>query len=158
MLLAFGATVLAGGVYLTGGHTSNGARSDAMFDFATLARRNPRNSALYADPGDAPALADHAALRLSASPDAVFKALTAVLDEMPRTTLVGNVAGLRRLHAVQRSALFRFPDDIHAEVRTDGSGTRVLLFSASRYGEGDFGVNGRRLEGLATTLATRVGG
>ena len=54
------------------------------------------------------------------------------------------------LHAVVRSFLFRFPDDV--ELALNSAARRVDVRSASRYGYSDLGVNSRRIEGLRETL------
>lgn len=116
-----------------------------MIDFATLSRPDTPNTALFADPGDTPSRADRAAPRLAAPPAAVIAAWDRVVRAAPRTKVeTFDPAG--RHHAVHRSRIFRFPDDVFAEARADGEGTRLLLYSAARYGRGDFGVNRKRLE------------
>ena len=48
--------------------------------------------------------------------------------------------------AVQRTAVFRFPDDISVRALNAGPGKSALgIYSRSRYGLSDFGANGRRV-------------
>jgi uncharacterized protein (DUF1499 family) len=64
----------------------------------------------------------------------------------PRTALhTQDERGRRSLH-VQRSALFRFPDLVRAEVVALGSRrSSLVLDSRSRFGCWDLGVNRRRI-------------
>ena len=65
---------------------------------------------------------------------------------------------LRSLH-VQRSRVFRFPDEIRAEVVAlgqDSSG--ISIDSRARYGFYDFGVNRRRIRRLIAQLEARLEG
>lgn len=125
-----------------------------MIDFATLRRPASPNTALFADPGDTPGDADQPAVRLSAPPAEVIAAWDRVVREAPRTTVELCDAARGLHHAVQRSRIFRFPDDVYAEAREapDG-GTRLLLYSAARLGRSDFGVNTRRLADWTARLS-----
>ena len=48
--------------------------------------------------------------------------------------------------AVQRSRVIGFPDAISVSARPDGKGSRLSIWSRSRYGQYDFGVNRARVE------------
>lgn len=118
-----------------------------MMDLSTLRRPTSPNTALRADPGDTPSKSDGPAVRLPYPPAAVIMAWDAVVKAAPRTEVLLSDPERGRHHAVQRSRLLRFPDDVYAEARPSGDGgTRLLLYSASRYGRSDFGVNRKRLE------------
>jgi uncharacterized protein (DUF1499 family) len=72
---------------------------------------------------------------------------TTMIAAEPRVVPVETRAEGRRLVYIQHSAIFRFPDIITVEfvpLGPDRSG--IALFSRSRYGRGDFGVNRRRVE------------
>ena len=71
-----------------------------------------------------------------------------VVEAMPRLTVVS--VSERYLHAEERSRLFRFIDDMELLLAEDGE---LVVRSASRLGEGDLGVNARRLQRLRTALA-----
>ena len=116
-----------------------------MIEFQTLHRPTTPNTALFADADDTPAAADRPAPRFDAAPGAVIAAWDRVVRAAPRTTVVAFDPEAWCHHAVQRSRIFRFPDDIHACARADGSGTRLLLYSAARMGASDLGVNAHRL-------------
>ncbi|MGB5444894.1 MAG: DUF1499 domain-containing protein [Psychromonas sp.] len=57
------------------------------------------------------------------------------------------------LHAQCRSAFFRFIDDLKLELRTEQN--IIAVYSASRLGYSDFGVNRKRIESLRTALSKR---
>ena len=71
-----------------------------------------------------------------------------VVEAMPQLTVVS--VSERYLHAEERSRLFRFIDDVEVLLAEDGE---LIVRSASRLGEGDLGVNARRLERLRNALA-----
>lgn len=60
-----------------------------------------------------------------------------------------SVERLGDTHWVVYSRLFRFPDDVRISVSERG----IEVFSASRLGAGDMGVNRRRIEKLREVLA-----
>ncbi|MCK0167175.1 DUF1499 domain-containing protein [Jannaschia sp. S6380] len=47
---------------------------------------------------------------------------------------------------VQRSRLMGFPDAISVRAMADGTGSRMAIFSRSRFGQSDLGVNAARVE------------
>ncbi len=54
---------------------------------------------------------------------------------------------------VTRSLVFGFPDYTTVEVLPDGAGgSRLRLFARLRYGQGDFGVNRKRVQGWLARL------
>ncbi len=59
---------------------------------------------------------------------------------------------------VQRSAVFGFPDFVSVRVFPEGDGmSGVAVFSRSRYGRSDLGVNGVRVERWLAALPDPVG-
>ncbi|MBB4659919.1 DUF1499 domain-containing protein [Parvularcula dongshanensis] len=129
-----------------------------MFDFASLQRPRTPNTALYADPGDTPGAADRGALRFVRPPGEVIAAWDAAARAEPRVTVADFDPEAGTHACVQRSRLFRFPDDVHAKAVAEGEGTRLLLYSASRIGKGDFGVNAKRLARWSDALRERLEG
>ncbi|WP_373097109.1 DUF1499 domain-containing protein [Zhongshania sp.] len=73
-----------------------------------------------------------------------WQLLQETLLAMPRTEVLERQA--HYLHAVSRSAIMRYTDDI--ELRYSPSQNRVDVRSASRLGYYDFGVNRERVETL----------
>lgn len=76
--------------------------------------------------------------------------LVGILGAMPRTTVV--TADSRYVHAEQKSALWRFVDDI--ELLVDESKRVIHVRSSSRVGKSDLGVNRRRVEEIRTRFET----
>lgn len=91
------------------------------------------------------------ALRLRSDPARAWAALGAVLQALPRTTIVKS--GSDRLQAECRSRLFGFVDDLTFELRAaDGV---IAVRSAARLGYWDLGVNRRRVETIRARLRAR---
>lgn len=126
-----------------------------MFRFATLRRPGTNTDHLRADPADTPSAADGPALRFARTPAEVIAAWDTVVRAAPRTQVLSATATTH--HAVQRSAVFRFPDDIFAEAQASNEGTRLLIYSAARYGRGDFDVNARRVREWTAALIDALG-
>lgn len=73
--------------------------------------------------------------------------LESVVESMPRTEVVESTSGYLRAEA--KSLVFRFIDDLELLVGVDGE---LIVRSASRVGEGDLGVNARRVAELRQRL------
>lgn len=93
------------------------------------------------DPRDDARLAPFA---FEGDPDAALRSLVDFLRAEPRVELV--TVGEDYVHAIFRSRLFRFPDDV--ELRLDRAAGVIHVRSAARLGHSDFGVNRRRVESL----------
>ena len=78
--------------------------------------------------------------------DKTFEQLVALAQKIPRTKVLENNQTYWK--GVCRSLIFRFPDDL--EILKIGK--KIQIKSASRYGGGDFGVNGTRVGRLLTEL------
>ena len=89
-----------------------------------------------------------APLRLAAARDDVQTALEAWLENQPRTRILNSQEGF--VHAVQRTAFFRFPDDFTFKLFCEGEETIIQVQSQSRLGVSDFGVNEKRVRGFYT--------
>ena len=74
-------------------------------------------------------------------PDGLAR-LAAVAAAAPRTALLAGSVGEGRMTWVVRSRLWGFPDYVTAEQ----DGDRLKLYSRSRFGRSDFGVNRDRAE------------
>lgn len=61
-----------------------------------------------------------------------------------------------RTHHTQRSMIFRFVDDIYADFIPENGNTSVAVYSASRLGYGDLGVNQKRVEAWLSELEKAV--
>lgn len=77
----------------------------------------------------------------------LFAALRTVASAEPRTYPAAAFPDRGQLDWVVRSAVWNFPDLVTGQVLADGpDAARLILYSRSVYGYGDFGVNRRRLE------------
>jgi uncharacterized protein (DUF1499 family) len=93
------------------------------------------------------------ALAFEGDPAEAWSSLLAHVQGLPRTELV--TATERYAHAVFRTALFRFADDVELSL---APAERVIhVRSASRLGWSDFGANRRRVEGLRASWAASRG-
>ena len=107
--------------------------------------RNPKNSFLLRDGGDAPAL------RLAQPPAEVAARLEAIALATPRTVRVAGEGPW--VTYVTRSALWGFPDYSTVKVAPDGAGSVVTVYARARFGADDFGVNRARVEGWLSRLS-----
>jgi uncharacterized protein (DUF1499 family) len=80
---------------------------------------------------------------LPEAPDRVLASLKRAARTLPRWATQGDAAEV--LWLTRRTRLFRFVDDITVLAEAEGSGTRLLLRSASRVGKSDLGQNARNL-------------
>jgi uncharacterized protein (DUF1499 family) len=83
------------------------------------------------------------------SRDEALRRLLAILSATPRTTIVESDEDY--VHAVCRSAVFRFADDV--ELLLDDAAKLIRFRSASRLGRKDFGVNRARMERIRARFA-----
>ena len=78
--------------------------------------------------------------------DKTFEQLVSIAQKIPRTKVLENNESYWK--GVCRSFIFRFPDDL--EILKIGK--KIQIKSASRFGGGDLGVNGKRVGRLLTDL------
>ena len=105
---------------------------------------DPRN----VEPPDTPnsyLVADHDAVTLPMSPDEALSEIDSIAMAQARVTRLAKTDD-GRVTYIQRSAVFAFPDYISVSVEPDESGSRISIYSRSRYGHSDLGVNKARIE------------
>jgi uncharacterized protein (DUF1499 family) len=95
---------------------------------------------------------DLAPIQVNASPDAAFEAALAQAEAMG-WTLTEQDPAAGTFEAEDRTALFRFVDDIRVRVRPDGSGSVIDVRSKSRDGRGDIGANAKRIRAFRDGLS-----
>ena len=123
-----------------------------LVDFRTLVPPNRPSRWLIAPPGVTAVAPDAPAPSFAISADALADRLAMVLAALPRAALVARTG--RRMAFVQKSRVFQFVDDIAAEAIDLGDGMSApTLYSVSRVGYSDFGVNRTRLESVLAALA-----
>jgi uncharacterized protein (DUF1499 family) len=123
--------------------------------FPTLVRRATPNDALVC-PRDLcrTAKADLEAPTIAVPAAELRDRLEAVALAEPRTAALHVGPGARRARFVQKSAAFRFPDVIDAEVvAIDQSHSTLAIYSRSVIGISDLGVNRARLVRWLEALA-----
>jgi uncharacterized protein (DUF1499 family) len=130
-------------------------------DFASLERKASPNQYLVAPGGLTPrAEPDAASPVFAVPPDGLRDAFLTVAAEAPRTKLLNRSADGLHLTLVQRSALLRFPDYIDVAVQPapggNGDGSTIAIYSRSRFGYSDLGVNRKRVEDWMAALKTKA--
>ena len=132
--------------------------------FDVLARLRPRGSSAY--PGAAVAAKQRAAypdiapLQLEVPPkiaydlalDVVTRRRWHVVDTF--APVPGRRAGM--IEAVARTLIMGFRDDVVIRVSAQGTGSRVDMRSASRYGMHDFGANASRVRATLSAIEDEV--
>ena len=113
-------------------------------DPETVTNRGARNSYLLAPGGDA------APLELPLPPDQVSSRLEAIALATPRTTRLAGQGDF--VTYVTRSAAFGFPDYTSVRIRPTTTGSQVLIFARSRFGDSDLGVNRARVDAWSAQL------
>ena len=91
-----------------------------------------------------------------ATPSEVAAALRDLAGDMPRTTLVAGSADELHMTFVVRSQVMGFPDFVTIKALATDEGTTLAIFSRSRYGHSDFGVNRDRVEAWLDRLESRL--
>jgi uncharacterized protein (DUF1499 family) len=125
-----------------------------MIDFHNLKLKRTPNQYLVAPPGFATATTHRQSPEFSWPAAELARRFRAVAAAEPRVTLLAEAADGLQFDLVQRSALFRFPDTISVEVIPLGENRSTLaVYSRSRYGRSDFGVNRKRIDRWLARLA-----
>lgn len=110
-----------------------------------------------ARPSDRPnsyLIADYDAVRLPLSADEAFARIDAIAMAAPRMTRLARDGTMATY--VQRSAVFGFPDYISVHVVPDAEGSRLSVYSRSRFGHSDLGVNKARVERWLDALQSNI--
>lgn len=109
-------------------------------DPAKAVRTGKPNDYLLADGGDRPAIS------VDETPEAVLARLDAAAMAEPGVTRLAGSVETGRVTYVQRTRLMGYPDAISVFAVPEGEGARLSLYSRSRYGHSDLGVNKARVE------------
>lgn len=89
---------------------------------------------------------DRPAVVAEGTPEALLTRLDAVAMAEPRVERLAGSASEGRITYVQRSALMGYPDAITVEAVPDGGNARLHVWSRSRYGQSDMGLNAARVD------------
>lgn len=128
------------------------------FPLSQIERPKSPNTA-FAAPADVEtrATVDLVSPVFSCSAEHLFDACLQVWADLPRVELQKKDADKRTASFIARSALFGFKDDTCVEVVAFGAqSASVLLYSASRVGYSDLGVNRKRVGHWLNLLCQHV--
>lgn len=136
----------------TGAGEAAGAMTEPL-DFATLKKAESPNRWLVAPDGFLDASApDAPAPRFEASASEVYEALLQVIDAERAYSDLETDRAARRIAFVATVPVFGFKDDVDIAVIEDTGTTTLAIYSRSRVGYSDFGVNKRRVETIISRL------
>jgi uncharacterized protein (DUF1499 family) len=111
-------------------------------DFPTACPENSRNCTMIGpNPYRGEGLTE---LRFDSSLGTVMEEVEYWIGSEPRTEIIGEWP--EQTHAVFRTLLWRFPDDFVVNGHCDEGGAVLQVYSKSRLGVGDLGVNDDRVE------------
>lgn len=120
-------------------------------DFSTLDKGPKPNTFLVLPEGfEAVAQSDLFSPVFPTEPAAVLEAFKQVALAAPRTAVEREGEG--QIELVQRSAIFRFPDYITAQAVPVDGGAALCVFSRSKVGCSDLGVNAKRVNAWLEAL------
>ena len=120
-------------------------------------RTGKPNDYLVAPEGTTAAAPDRIARTHPVPPHELLSRFDAVAREAERTDSIGGSVDARRITYVQRSRHFGFPDYITVEAVEVPGGSALIVWSRSRFGHGDFGVNRARVEAWLAKIGSTGG-
>lgn len=128
-----------------------------MIALAGLKKKWTPNQYLVCPDGYAASPADAAPDTFKVAPDALIAAWREVVEAQARTKEIAFDAAALRAHHTQQSKVMRFTDDIVAEAHPAGEGaSHLYVYSRSRLGIRDFGVNKARVEAWLDALRAKL--
>ncbi|MEM1363767.1 MAG: DUF1499 domain-containing protein [Pseudomonadota bacterium] len=92
----------------------------------------------------------------AATPDALLSALNQIALAAPRVTPLAGSVDSGEITFVARSALWGFPDYISVKAVPAGDGAQLAIFSRSRFGHSDMGVNAARITSWMDALKAEI--
>ena len=129
-----------------------------MSDLRALTMHWRPNQCFVAPRGFSTARPHRVAASYPVPAQALYEALRAVALGEPRVSVTREAPERLRLELCQRTAICRFPDDVSAEIiPLEDGGSTLALYSRSRMGVWDLGVNRRRVARWLALLEGRVG-
>lgn len=121
-------------------------------DPAEIALRGTPNEWLAA-PDGATAAEPHMETQIHAErPPALLARFDAIVRAEPRTRVVAGSVDSGMVTYVQRTPLVGFPDYVTVKAVRVGEGAGLIVWSRSRYGRDDLGVNQARVEAWLAAL------
>jgi len=127
-----------------------------VMDTTAIVRPSSPNTALAAPAGFKP-VPDVVSPGFDVPADKLFASVQAVAAAQPRTYQAALYAGALQAHYVVRSLVFNFPDLVTVQVRAEGpDASDLVIYSRSVYGEGDLGVNRKRVVAWLAALRSKL--
>lgn len=124
---------------------------DWHIDPMTVERPDAENFYLLRpEDGDGPAPV------FDAPPETLASAFQALAGAMPRSSLIQGSAAEGHMTVMVRSQLMGFPDFVTVKVMAVEGGSTLAVFSRSKYGYSDLGVNKARVENWLAELEVRL--
>jgi uncharacterized protein (DUF1499 family) len=125
--------------------------------FGTLQRRSKPNDALACPPGFCQAPSDLAPPVYGIPARKLREAFAEVIASEPRVAVMASDEATLTDRYVQRTEILGLPDTIVVRfIDLPDARSTLALYSRSRFGEGDFGVNRARIKRWLTTLSNHV--
>ena len=129
-----------------------------LLDFATLKLRWRPNQYLVCPPDRCAARPHREAPAFDADADRLEAAVLAVAHRQPRVEQLEGDGVERAYEFVQRTRKFGFPDLISVRIWPLPEGRSTLgIYSRSKYGWSDLGVNRRRVEAWLSGIGKELG-
>lgn len=144
--LVLGAALVLLGVGMLSVRTAGDDPARWHVDPLTAERTGRPNDYLVAPEGMAAAPVDRAAGIRDDTPGALMARFDRVARAAPRTAIIGGSVDALYVTYVQRSALIGFPDYVSVRAVPVPGGAALAVWSRSRYGYSDLGVNRARVE------------
>ncbi|MFO7855527.1 MAG: DUF1499 domain-containing protein [Paracoccaceae bacterium] len=130
--------------------------ADWHVDPMTVERPASPNTALVAPEG-AESRTDRAAPVFDAPPERLMQAVAEVAESRPRTELIAGSVGDRHVTWRVRSAIMGWPDYVTVRaLPSEEGGATLAIYSRSRFGESDFGVNAARVSAWLEAVQGRL--
>ena len=90
------------------------------------------------------------------APERLSEALHQMVSTLPRSEVIAGSVGERHFTVVVRSQVMGFPDFVTVKAIEAEGGTALVIFSRSRYGYSDLGVNQARVETWVQELEQKL--
>ncbi len=92
----------------------------------------------------------------AAEPEKLSSELHKMISALPHSEVIAGSAGERHFTVVVRSQVMGFPDFVTVKAIEAEGGAALVIFSRSRYGYSDLGVNRARVEAWVNELEQRL--
>ena len=121
-------------------------------DPARVAAISPTNAYLVAPDGATEAPPNRPSPVFAMAPEALAAAFDRVVMAAPRASRLAGSPEIGWTTYVQRTKLMGYPDYISVRAIAVEGGAALIVYSRSRYGKGDWGVNEARVTGWLEQL------